>query len=411
MKINLQKGIKVMKKKVLLIAAITSALLFAGCNDSAVENIEYTKANNGAQVITEDTAKRASVSSQKLNSEDVTFTAIELDDDGKYEVEFIYDGYKYKVDIDAETGDVKDVEKEAVTDDILAEIVITKEEAINAALAKAKLESVNTDELLYFECELDKKDAEYEIEFVYGDQAFDITVSAIDGSIIEFEQTFANDDELDDDDIDDDDDDDDIDDDDDDDDIDDDIDDDDDDDDDDIDGDDDDDDDIDDDDDDDDESPVIDANCIDKDAALNIALEHAGVTNDDVTNIHVKLDMDDNKAEYEIEFICGYIEYDYDIDAVTGEIINFDREGEHVSAPDFSAPAIEDLISEADAKAYALAHAGVNEADIFGFEIELDKDNGIMKYEIEFKSGEYEYEYDINAVDGSVINFAKEIDD
>lgn len=69
------------------------------------------------------------------------------------------------------------------------------------------------------------------------------------------------------------------------------------------------------------------------------------------------------------------------------------------------------LISKAEAKKKALSHAGVNEADIREYEIELDRKGNVIVYEIEFKSGKYEYSYDINAQNGKVVKSEKEFDD
>ena len=368
-----------MKKNALLltVSALAISLLLAGCGKNEPVAPEYTKAANGAEVITEDTAKRYSTGSQKINYEDATFISVELDDGNKYEVEFIYDGYKYKVDIDAETGDVKEVEKEIV--DVAVDVNkndIGRDAALNAALTKAGLEALTEADLTYCEIKLDDEDGrlEYEIEFVYGEKEYEVTVSAEDGSIIKYEQSsFIKYDDDDDDRYDDDDDND--------------------------------------YDDDDDEGAVSGEDCIGEDAALAIALEHASLSKEDISGLRIKLEIDDGKKEYEIEFVNGYDEYDYDIDAVSGEILNFDREGEHASAPDFSMPSDDELISYDEAKAAAIAHANVSEADVYDFEIELDRDKGEVKYEIEFSCNGCDYEYDIDAVDGSVIRYNSEIDD
>ena len=68
------------------------------------------------------------------------------------------------------------------------------------------------------------------------------------------------------------------------------------------------------------------------------------------------------------------------------------------------------LKTEAEAKQIALANAGVNEANITAYRIELDRDNGISVYEIEFRSAGYEYEYEINAQTGEIIKSQKEFD-
>lgn len=67
-------------------------------------------------------------------------------------------------------------------------------------------------------------------------------------------------------------------------------------------------------------------------------------------------------------------------------------------------------IGEAKAKEIALQHAQVAEKDIFNYEWELDGDNGIMVYEIEFNVSDYEYDYEINATSGAIIKNAKERD-
>lgn len=69
------------------------------------------------------------------------------------------------------------------------------------------------------------------------------------------------------------------------------------------------------------------------------------------------------------------------------------------------------FISEADAKKAAFDHAGVAEADVTGLRIKLDRDDGRQVYDVEFYSGSQEYDYEINAVDGTVLSFDKEMDD
>ena len=43
--------------------------------------------------------------------------------------------------------------------------------------------------------------------------------------------------------------------------------------------------------------------------------------------------------------------------------------------------------------------------------IELDKDDGRVIYEIEIKDGKYEYDFDIDAISGKVLKFEKDRDD
>lgn len=66
-------------------------------------------------------------------------------------------------------------------------------------------------------------------------------------------------------------------------------------------------------------------------------------------------------------------------------------------------------ISAEKAKQIAISHAGVGAATFT--KVELDIDDGIKVYEIEFKVGNVEYEYDINASNGAIIKSSSEIDD
>lgn len=62
------------------------------------------------------------------------------------------------------------------------------------------------------------------------------------------------------------------------------------------------------------------------DRAVEIAMSHAGVNRSDARELEVELDYDDGKFIYEVEFYANGMEYEYDIHAVNGEILSFDKE-------------------------------------------------------------------------------------
>jgi uncharacterized membrane protein YkoI len=64
------------------------------------------------------------------------------------------------------------------------------------------------------------------------------------------------------------------------------------------------------------------------DRAKQIALQDAGLKEEEVKFKTAKFEDDDDGEEYEIEFYCGDLEYEYEIDAVTGRIIESDVERE-----------------------------------------------------------------------------------
>lgn len=59
--------------------------------------------------------------------------------------------------------------------------------------------------------------------------------------------------------------------------------------------------------------------------AKEIALTDAGVNESNITLRKVELDVEHYDPIYEIEFYYNNVEYDYEIDAITGEIIKYER--------------------------------------------------------------------------------------
>lgn len=138
-------------------------------------------------------------------------------------------------------------------------------------------------------------------------------------------------------------------------------------------------------------------------AAKQIALEHAGIAEADASHLWVSRDYDDGRLEYEVEFFSGSKEYDYDIDAADGSILSFDSETEFAGKK----TAGSEGISLEQAKKIALAK--VPGADDSHIRIEKDRDDGQLLYEGKIVYSGVEYEFEISAADGSVLDW--EIDD
>ncbi len=138
-------------------------------------------------------------------------------------------------------------------------------------------------------------------------------------------------------------------------------------------------------------------------AAKQIALEHAGIAEADASYLWVSRDYDDGRLEYEVEFFSGSKEYDYDIDAADGSILSFDSETEFAGKK----TAGSEGISLEQAKKIALAK--VPGADDSHIRIEKDRDDGQLLYEGKIVYSGVEYEFEISAADGSVLDW--EIDD
>ena len=141
---------------------------------------------------------------------------------------------------------------------------------------------------------------------------------------------------------------------------------------------------------------------VDEAKAQEIALAHAGVNAADATITKSKLDYDDDRQIYEIEWYANGAKYDYEIAVATGEIVNSGYEAKTVVGTGNSA-----TVSEASAKQTALARvSGAAEKDIY--EWKLDYDEGRPEYEGKIIYGGTEYEFTIDAASGNVTEWEAE---
>lgn len=175
------------------------------------------------------------------------------------------------------------------------------------------------------------------------------------------------------------------------------------------------------------------------------AYEHAGAAAGDVMKSEVKLDSEHGIMVYEVEFKTADMECEYEIDACTGEVVDFEKEminhlnqvvtgseaeteavketsgyehdddhdddhdSEHISdhhslgSSGSSQPAADTYIGNEKALSIALEHAGLSVSDLTKKEIEPDDEDGRMIYKVELKTGKAEYEYEIDAVSGDIL--------
>lgn len=141
---------------------------------------------------------------------------------------------------------------------------------------------------------------------------------------------------------------------------------------------------------------------ISKSKAKSIALKDAGLKESEIYDYEIELDYSLNTLVYEISFEYNGKDYDYDINAKTGKIVSVEKP---------NASSSDAKISKSKAKSTALNHAGVKETDISRYQVELEKDDGVWKYEISFNVGNVEYDYTINAENGKILESEKDIDD
>ena len=157
---------------------------------------------------------------------------------------------------------------------------------------------------------------------------------------------------------------------------------------------------------------------IGRDAARTAAEQYAGTTALDSVTAEVDPELDESPAHYEVELHTAWGEFEYRVDAYTGKVLSGQKDllGAASGQGDVSKPADSKTTSSGDigyakAKSIALNHAGVSENKVYDMDIELDDEDGRLVYEVEFKSGNREYDYEIDAASGTILKHETELDD
>lgn len=152
---------------------------------------------------------------------------------------------------------------------------------------------------------------------------------------------------------------------------------------------------------------------ITEEEAKSIAFQDAGIEEAQVTGVRVHQEYDDRREKYEVDFYADNREYDYDIDCGTGEILSKDSEIER----DFGqgevlqgSQEVSGTITREEALKIVLERVeGATEQDV---RMELEKDDGYWRYEGELYYNQREYEFELNAETGEVLEWSEEgIDD
>ena len=369
-------------KKYILISAVTGLILLSGCQSGTAGNSGIVVAD-GSKYITERQAQLEALTNSGVAEADASGMTVKLDkDDGRvvYDVEFWSGNTEYDYEIDAVSGDIIKSEKEtkpAVTtapsssgssnSGSTQTQYIGENSAKQKAFSHAGVSSSNASNVVV---KLDKDNGKvhYDVEFRSGNTEYDYEIDAVSGDIIKSEKETkpavttapsssgsSN-------------------------------------------------------------SGSTQTQYIGENSAKQKAFSHAGVSSSNVSNVVVKLDRDDGRTVYDVEFRSGNTEYDYEIDAVSGDIIKSEKETKPAvtTAPSNggtsnSGSTQTQYIGETSAKQKAFSHAGVSSSNASNVVVKLDKDDGKVVYDVEFRSGNTEYDYEIDAVSGNVLKYDKEV--
>lgn len=197
---------------------------------------------------------------------------------------------------------------------------------------------------------------------------------------------------------------------------------------------------------------IADSSSIGSENAQNFAFADAGIDSASAKVLRTEFDYEQKQFIYEVEFIADGIEYEYWIKADDGTVVKKETEltdsakysstvNTQPSAPETAEPKAEvkqedvsaqenvqrqeDAPKPADntsepagsyigvdsAKSTAAAHAGFSVSDVTFSKAKLENDDGCTVYEIEFYKDGMEYEYTLNATDGTIMEYDSEYDD
>lgn len=138
-------------------------------------------------------------------------------------------------------------------------------------------------------------------------------------------------------------------------------------------------------------------------AAIDAALADAKLTEEELTGLRIKKDRDDGKTVYEVELYVDAEEYSYEIDADTAKILEQDYEVEDDYDKE---PPDPDAMTREDAVQIILDKVeGATEMDI---RIKYERDDGKDIYEGSLVYEGTEYEFELNAKDGQILEWSEE---
>lgn len=166
--------------------------------------------------------------------------------------------------------------------------------------------------------------------------------------------------------------------------------------------------------------------------ATEIALDHAGVTQEDLLSLSVKLEQEGGRQVFDIQFTTDDREYQYDVTSNSGEIINYSyqptgqtsqeepqaeasqsQESQGTSSQasqQESSQSQTQGITQEEAQTIALNHAGVTLEEATIYKVKADVEDGRSVYDVEFAVGATEYDYEIAQDTGEILSYDADVE-
>ncbi|ERJ76177.1 PepSY domain-containing protein [Streptococcus sobrinus] len=148
--------------------------------------------------------------------------------------------------------------------------------------------------------------------------------------------------------------------------------------------------------------------------AKQIALNNAGLAENQVSELKVDKDQQDDSPIYKINFKCGETGYSYHISAVNGSILEIDNDTNSSSNSGSNSSSDQNkqqaTFTNEEAKQIALNNAGLAENQVSELKVDKDQQDDSPIYKINFKCGECGYSYVVSAVNGSILEIDNDTD-
>ena len=138
------------------------------------------------------------------------------------------------------------------------------------------------------------------------------------------------------------------------------------------------------------------------DIVKDIVFKHAKVENKNIVNLEIEYDYENGNMIYDVEFDYNNIEYDYEVDAVSGKILESEIENKNKDSNNNNNNS-NTYLSKDKIKEIALKKANVSK--YYDYDVEFKFKGGTPIYEVEFETDSAEYDIKINAKNGNIIKY------
>lgn len=142
---------------------------------------------------------------------------------------------------------------------------------------------------------------------------------------------------------------------------------------------------------------------INAEQAKEIAVQHAGIQLNQANFIKVEHDVDNGIPEYEIEFLCDNKKFDYTINADNGKIIGHKHKMMHHNGTNHHHSAM--AMDTQKAADIALHHANLTHDQVHRLNCYQEMEDGRNIFSVKFWKDHTEYEYEIDAETGEILEF------